>query len=56
MRYLYVDFRLEGRLYTNQDLLAAATTVADLDMAAFFQRYVTGNEPLPLNEPLEFLP
>ena len=56
MQYLYVNFGLAGRPYTNQDLLAAATTVAGGDMADFFQRYVWGNDPLPLDETLEFLP
>ena len=56
MHYLYANFGLAGRPYTNQDLLEAATTVAGGDMADFFQRFVWGNDPLPLDEPLEFLP
>ena len=56
MQYLYVNFGLASRPYTNQDLLVAATTVAGRDMADFFQRYVWGNDPLPLDEPFEFLP
>ena len=56
MRHLFVSFGLAGRPYTNHDLLAAATTVAGQDMADFFNRFVWGNDSLPLDQPLELLP
>jgi hypothetical protein len=49
MRYLYVNFGLEGRRYTSADVRDAASELAGADLGGFFSNYVFGGAMLPLS-------
>jgi len=50
MRLLYQTKSAGG--YTNEDILASASTVSGTDFRGFFDQYIFGTAPLPFDEPL----
>lgn len=50
MRLLYQTKLASG--YTNEDILAAASTVSGTDFRGFFDQYIFGTAPLPFDETL----
>ncbi len=55
MARLFDRFPLEARGYTTADLKAMLTEVTGADLSVFFERYVDGVEPLPLEEAVQAL-
>ena len=49
MRYMYENFGLKGKRYLTNDILVALNTVTDSNWSEFFDKYVYGTEPLPLD-------
>lgn len=49
MRYMYENFGLKGKRYSTNDILDALNIVTDNDWSEFFDKYVYGTEPLPLD-------
>ncbi|MHC4811131.1 MAG: M61 family metallopeptidase [Planctomycetota bacterium] len=55
MSRLFDRFPLNARGYTTADLKAILTEVTGADLSPFFERYVDGVEPLPLEEAVRAL-
>jgi predicted metalloprotease with PDZ domain len=55
MARLFDRFPLEARGYTTADLLEILAEVGGADFTAFFERYVDGVEPLPLEDAVRTL-
>jgi hypothetical protein len=55
MRYMYENYGLTGKRYTTDDVLVALNTITNQDWADFFNKYIYGTEPLPLDGVFEYL-
>lgn len=55
MRMLYQRFPLGGPGYTPEDLIAIASAIAGADLNGVFVSYISGTDPLPLEDSLAYL-
>jgi len=55
MQYMYENYGLQGKRYSTKDILNALNTITSNDWSEFFDKYVYGTVPLPLNGKFVFL-
>ena len=55
MQTLYTDFVTNGTKFTSESLQSTLESITNDDWSEFFNLYVFGTEPLPLNGTFEFL-
>lgn len=55
LKYLYKNYALSDNRPKNSDMLIALNTVSGKDFTEFFNRYIYGTEPLPLNGTFQFI-
>jgi predicted metalloprotease with PDZ domain len=55
MKYMYENHGLQGKRFTTNDIFVALNTITASDWTGFFNKYVFGIEPLPLNGIFEYL-
>lgn len=49
LKFMYDNYGLEQKRYSTEDLLVALNTISGEDWTDFFDHYVYGNKPLPLD-------